>query len=99
MFKVGSPILDFFKLVLRITFELTLDTRHKGLGITKILLEERLKLFTGYKDIFALVESWTTLLLHLSEINTLAKEKGSKQAAIGPSSPSGVKINSATVHL
>lgn len=92
MFKVESRILDFFKLVLRITLELAPDARHKGLGITKILSEEGLKLFSGYGDILALVKSVTTLVLHPSEANTPVKERGSKRDAISPSGLSSVKM-------
>lgn len=43
-------------------------------------------------DILALVKSVTTFVLRLSEVNTFMDEKGSKQGAIGLSSPSGIKI-------
>ena len=43
-------------------------------------------------DILALVKSVTTFVLRLSEVNTFMDERGSKQGAIGLSSPSGIKI-------
>lgn len=78
---MGSSILDFFKLILKITLILAPDARHKGLGIIKVLLEEGLKLFSGYGDIFAFVESVTTLVLYPSETNTPAEKRSPKQGA------------------
>lgn len=87
-----SPILDFFKLILKITLELAPDANHKGLKITKVLLEEELKLLPGYRNILALVTSVTILVLHPLEANTLAEERNSKQGAIDLNGPSGIKM-------
>lgn len=84
--------MDFFKLVLRIMLKLIPDACHKGHEITKVLSKKRPELFPKYRDIFALVKSLTTLILHLSEGNTPTKEKSSKRDTIGPSGPSNIKM-------
>lgn len=78
MFKVESSILDFFKLILRILLELAPDGRNKGLGITKVQLKERVKLFSEYRDSFLFFESITMLVLCLLKANNLIEEKNSK---------------------
>lgn len=78
MFKVESSILDFFKLILRIPLELAPDGRNKGLGITKVQLEKRVKLFSEYRDSFLFFESITMLVLCLLKANNLIEKKNSK---------------------
>lgn len=78
MFKVKSPIQDFFKLLLKIILELTPDACHKGFGITKVLSKKRLKLFLGYGNIFAFLEFITMLVPCSSEADVFVEEKGFK---------------------
>lgn len=92
MFKVRSPILDFFELVLKIMFELATNIYYKGLEIIKVLLEEKLKLLLGYENILAFIKPVTMLILGLLEADTPAEEKSFKQGAISLSGPSNVKI-------
>lgn len=91
MFKIKSPILDFFKFILRITFEFTLDTYHKSLEITKFLSKKKFKLFLRYGDIVTFVKPMMTFILGLLEGNTLIEEKNSKQDTINLSGLSTIK--------
>ena len=44
MFKVRSPILYFFLLILGVAFNPNPDSIHKNLGVSEILSEENLEL-------------------------------------------------------
>lgn len=73
-----SPILNFFKLVLRVVFKLAPDVYHKGLGIVQVLSKIRLKFLLGYRNVRAFVKSITTIILSPAKANALAEEKDSK---------------------
>lgn len=71
-----SPILDFLKLVLRIALKIAIDACYKGPEITKFMLKEGLKRFPEYRDILALVEFVTTLILCPSKANISMEKRG-----------------------
>lgn len=73
-----SLILNFFELVLKIRFELILDTFHKSPRITKVPSKKGLKFFSGHGNICAFIKSMKMLILSLAENNTFAGEKSSK---------------------
>ena len=55
MFKVRSPILYFFLLILEVAFNPTPDCVHENLGVSEILSEESLELDPRQKIFGSLV--------------------------------------------
>lgn len=75
-----SPILSFFYLVLRATFDLTPDAIYESLKVTEILPKEGLELNLDYRDCpFTLV---TTLVLSPTETDISSKKRGFKRGAV-----------------
>lgn len=91
MFKVKKSVLNFFKLILKILFEFTLNAYHKGPENAKVLLEKGFELFLGQKNICTLVESMTILILGLAKTNASIKKINFKQGIIGLSSLSNIE--------
>ena len=74
MLKVGDVISSLFQLVLEVLSKLTLDAIDKGLGVSKILLEESLELWPHDRD-GAIVAAF---VLGPSETDDAAEEGGGK---------------------
>ena len=87
---MGSPIVYFLQLVLRVPFELFPDTINKWLGFSQVLLQKGLELCPGNGD--QLLTLVATLVLRLVHTNVLAEEKSCKGSPVGPSGPSGLKM-------
>ena len=76
--KVGGVISNFFQLILRVLFKLTLDIIDKGLRVSKVFLKKGLKIK---------LRNWSSalvaaLVLGLSEADRATEEFGGKEDTI-----------------
>ena len=87
---MGSPVIYFLQLVLRVSFEFSPNAINKWLKFFQVFLQESFELCLGYGSLFP--TSMTALVLSLLHANASTKKKSCKKSPVGPGGPSGLKI-------
>ena len=87
---MGSPVVYFLEMILRLPFELFLDAINEGLGFSQVFLQEGLELCPGNRDY--LLTLLPTLVLRPAHTNIPAEEKNCKESPVGSSGLSVLKM-------
>lgn len=82
MLQVGSPILNFLLLVLKISLDLSLNAGYKNDGFSEILLKKRLEFVLNKED--GIVTFNLGLILLLAKVDPISKEQIMKGMCWGP---------------